>query len=76
MQLIKIAEEQIAQLNTAKSYLRERFLNPLIVPPRSIVSIFGESKVANYPLVEVSSVKIDLQSWRRFYKETRELVTR
>ncbi|XP_076629987.1 cilia- and flagella-associated protein 43 [Colletes latitarsis] len=75
-QLIKNTEELIASRERAISYLRERFLEPLVVRPKSISSIFGESKVTNYPLVKVDQGEIDRGAWCRFSMETRELVSR
>ncbi|XP_043265656.1 cilia- and flagella-associated protein 43-like [Colletes gigas] len=75
-QLIENTEELIAGNERAISYLRERFLEPLVVRPKSISSIFGESKVTNYPLVKVDQGEIDRRAWCRFSMETRELVSR
>ena len=75
-QLVKDAEERIASLNRSKCYLRERFLDPLIVRPRSICSLFGRSKVTNYPLVEFTPGETHLPSWCRFSMKMREVVSR
>ncbi|KOX79719.1 WD repeat-containing protein 96 [Melipona quadrifasciata] len=75
-QLMKNAEERIASLNRSKHYLREQFLDPLIVRPRSICSLFGRSKVTNYPLVEVTPGETHLPSWCQFSRKMRELVSR
>ncbi|XP_054007643.1 cilia- and flagella-associated protein 43-like [Hylaeus anthracinus] len=75
-QLIKDSEERIASRERAISFLRKRFLEPLLVLPRTISSIFGESKVANYPLVKIASREADHRSWCRFSMEIRELVSR
>lgn len=75
-QLTKDAEERIAQRERAISYLHARFLDPLVVRPRTVSSVFGKSKVTNYPLEKISSEVADHRSWCRFSMETRELVTR
>ncbi|CAD1472325.1 unnamed protein product [Heterotrigona itama] len=75
-QLIENAEERIASINRSKHYLRERFLDPLIVRPRSICSLFGRSKVTNYPLVEFTPEQTHLPLWCRFSMKMRELVSR
>lgn len=74
--LMKIAGEEISRLDRTKCFLRERFVDPLIVPPRTIFPMFGESKVNNYPLVQVPSRELGLRSWCRFSAEIRDSVSR
>lgn len=72
-QLARDAEERIAQLQRSICYLRERFLDPLIVPPRSIYSFFDRSKVTNYPLMQSTPREAEFPSQFRFSMETGQL---
>ncbi|XP_076678258.1 uncharacterized protein LOC143374208 [Andrena cerasifolii] len=74
--LMKIADEEISRLNRTKCFLRQRFVVPLIVPPRTIFPMFGDSKVTNYLLVQVPSRELGLRSWCRFSAEIRDSVSR
>lgn len=74
--LARDAEERIAQLQRSTCYLRERFLDPLIVRPRSIYSFFDRSKVTNYPLMQLTPREAEFPSPFRFSTDIRELVSR
>lgn len=77
IELTKNAEEEISRLDQSILYLRERFLDPLIVRPRSIFSLFGESKVTNYPLDKfVPRQQTYIPPWCQFSRRMRELVSR
>ncbi|XP_050484629.1 uncharacterized protein LOC126870714 isoform X1 [Bombus huntii] len=77
IELTKNAEEEISRLDQSILYLRERFLDPLIVRPRSIFSLFGESKVTNYPLDKfVPREQTYIPPWCQFSRRMRELVSR
>ncbi|XP_043600284.1 uncharacterized protein LOC122575439 isoform X9 [Bombus pyrosoma] len=77
IELTKNAEETISRLNQSILYLRQRFLDPLIVRPRSIFSLFGESKVTNYPLDKfVPREQTYIPPWCQFSRRMRELVSR
>lgn len=75
-QLVRDAEERIAQLQRSTRCLRERFLDSLIARPRSVYSFFDRSKVTNYPLMQLTPREAELRSPCRFSMETRELVSR
>ncbi|XP_033342623.2 cilia- and flagella-associated protein 43 [Megalopta genalis] len=74
--LFETGEQLIERCDRTSRYLRERFLEPLRVPPSSIASVLGETKVTNYPLGEVTSRDADLLSWCRFSEATRQAVSR
>ncbi|OAD51937.1 WD repeat-containing protein 96 [Eufriesea mexicana] len=74
--LYRDAEEQIARQDRTSRYIRDRFLDPLVVRPRSVFSLFGRSRVTNYPLAELASQDRRLAAWSRFSMKTRQLVSR
>ncbi|XP_060825149.1 uncharacterized protein LOC132912056 [Bombus pascuorum] len=77
IELTKNAEEKISRLNQSILYLRKQFLDPLIVRPRSIFSLFGKSKVTNYPLDKfVPREQTHIPPWCQFSRRMRELVSR
>ncbi|XP_076296042.1 cilia- and flagella-associated protein 43 [Lasioglossum baleicum] len=69
-------ELKIERYDRASRYLRERFVEPLRVPPSCVSSVLGKSKVTNYPLAEMSSQDSDLLAWCRFSEETRQAVSK
>ncbi|XP_076651468.1 uncharacterized protein LOC143358312 isoform X2 [Halictus rubicundus] len=74
--LSESVELRIDRYDRASRYLRERFLEPLRVPPSCVSSVLAESRVTNYPLTEISSEEADLLSWCRFSETTRRAVSR
>ncbi|XP_076394983.1 uncharacterized protein LOC100879973 isoform X1 [Megachile rotundata] len=74
--LLRKIEYTIALRDRASSYLREQFLEPLIVPRRNVFSVFGRAKVANYPLLKTDSQAADLRAWSCFSGQMRQLVNR
>ncbi|CAL7938344.1 unnamed protein product [Xylocopa violacea] len=68
--LIREAEERIRRQNLSSRYLYDQFLNPLLVRPRSIFSLFGESKVTNYPLVKLTEREMSFLTGNRSSMET------
>ncbi|XP_078038699.1 cilia- and flagella-associated protein 43 [Augochlora pura] len=74
--LLETGEQQIERYDRISRYMRERFLDPLRVPPSSVASVLGETKVTNYPLGVVASRDTDLLSWCRFSEATRQAVSR
>ncbi|XP_076759574.1 uncharacterized protein LOC143428525 [Xylocopa sonorina] len=74
--LIQEAKERIRRQDLLSQYLYEQFLNPLMVQPRSIFSLFGESKVTNYPLPKLTTQEMYFLTGNRSSMETEEVVFR
>nr|XP_031847353.1 cilia- and flagella-associated protein 43-like [Nomia melanderi] len=74
--LSRACEQRIDRYDRASRFLRERFLDNLLVAPSSVSSVFSEAKVANYPLQRVSPQDEDLLSWCRFSEKIEETIVR
>ncbi|XP_026674066.1 uncharacterized protein LOC113465032 [Ceratina calcarata] len=73
---LRNAEERIARLDRSSDYLRKRFLDPLLVRPKTISPFFGRTEVTNYPLVKLEPSEESFTAWCRFSVEMKESVSR
>lgn len=63
-------EHNILEMNRVSTWMRETFWDPQKVLGKSLVAIFGDKVVANYPSVAEDPRARDLLQWAHFSKES------